>query len=162
MAMAPDIEAGHRPRVPDSNEVARPLIVVGLDGSPSSWDAFCWAAGEAARQNGKVVAVYVVPTIDAGTVFGVTLAYTSVEPISETVASELKTEAASRADELGVALDFITEHGDVTHVLTDVARELHAKLVVVGRSTKMLHRLTGSLSHRLTSRTDAPVVVVVP
>ena len=30
------------------------------------------------------------------------------------------------------------------------------------RVRKVLHRLAGSLSHRLTSRNDAPVVVVVP
>jgi len=49
-----------------------------------------------------------------------------------------------------------------THVLTEIARNVHAELVVVGRSTKALHRLAGSLSHRLTSRKNAPVVVVVP
>ena len=68
----------------------------------------------------------------------------------------------ARANELGIPLSFVAVHGDVTHALTDVARELHASLVVVGRSAKAFHRLVGSLSHRLTSRNDAPVVVVVP
>jgi nucleotide-binding universal stress UspA family protein len=138
------------------------VIVVGLDGSPSSWDAFSWAAGEVARINGKVVAVYVCPVIEAAAAFGVPYDYAGVEQARQEVADELKREAAHRATELGVAFSFVTEHGDPTHALIDVARALHANLVVVGRSARVLHHLAGSLSHRLTSRNDAPVVVVVP
>jgi hypothetical protein len=61
MAMAQDMQAGQWRQAPDRDHVVEPVIVVGLDGSPSSWDAFCWAAGEAVRINGKVVAVHVVP-----------------------------------------------------------------------------------------------------
>jgi hypothetical protein len=39
---------------------------------------------------------------------------------------------------------------------------VQANLVVVGRSAKTMHHLAGSLSHRLTCRKDAPVVVIVP
>jgi nucleotide-binding universal stress UspA family protein len=160
--MAQDTEAGRRPDAPDRNNVAPPVIVVGLDGSPSSWDAFCWAVGEASRINGKVVAVWVVPLTETAAAFGVPLDYAGVERTRQEVADELTGEAARRASEVGVALSFVTAHGDVTRALTDVARGLHANLVVVGRSAKRLHHLAGSLSHRLTSRNDAPVVVVVP
>jgi nucleotide-binding universal stress UspA family protein len=94
--------------------------------------------------------------------FGVSCDYAVVEQTRQEVADGLKLEAFHRAYELGVALSFVTAHGDATHALTDVARRLHANLVVVGRSAKVLHHLAGSLSHRLTSRHDAPVVVVVP
>ena len=40
-----------------------PVIVVGLDGSPTSWDAFSWAAGQAARANGRLIAVYVASAV---------------------------------------------------------------------------------------------------
>ncbi len=160
--MAQDMQAGQPRQAPDRNHVAEPVIVVGLDGSPSSWDAFCWAAGEAARINGKVVAVYVVPLTEAVAAFDVPYASARVEQARQEIAEELRSEAAHRANELGVKLRFVTEHGDATHALTDVARVLHANFVVVGRSAKVLHRLAGSLSHRLTSRNDAPVVVVVP
>jgi K+-sensing histidine kinase KdpD len=89
-------------------------------------------------------------------------AYAGAEQARQEVADALRREAAHRADDLGVKLRFVTEHGDASCALTDVARMLHANLVVVGRSAKVLHRLAGSLSHRLTSRNDAPVVVVVP
>jgi nucleotide-binding universal stress UspA family protein len=162
MAMAHDTEAGRRPHAPDRNGVPAPVIVVGLDGSPSSWDALCWAAGEAMRINGKVVAAYVIPLTQPAAAFDAPYDYDGVEQARQEVAKELRSEASHRAAELGVELDFVTEHGDATHALTDIARALHANLVVVGRSAKVLHRLAGSLSHRLTSRNDAPVVVVVP
>jgi nucleotide-binding universal stress UspA family protein len=162
MAMTQEMAVGRSPAAPDRSDVAAPVIVVGLDGSPSSWDAFCWAAGEAARTKGKLVAVYVVPLVEPAAAFGVPFDYAGVEQTRQEVADELRREAVHRADELGLPVGFVTEHGDVTHALTDVARELHANLVVVGRSAKVLHHLAGSLSHRLTSRSDSPVVVVVP
>ncbi|HTC68943.1 MAG TPA: universal stress protein [Acidothermaceae bacterium] len=136
--------------------------MVGVDGSPSSWDALCWAAGEATRSNGRVVAVYVTPYTEVVAAFAVPYDYAGVEQARQEVAAELKLEATTRAKELGVELDFLAEHGDVTHVLTDVARATHANLIVVGRSAKVLHHLGSSLSNRLTSRNNAPVVVVVP
>jgi nucleotide-binding universal stress UspA family protein len=66
------------------------------------------------------------------------------------------------AHELGVQLSFLVERGDVTRAVAKVARRLSADLVVVGRSAKLRHQIAGSFSHRLTSRNDAPVVVVVP
>jgi len=138
------------------------VVVVGLDGSPSSWDAFCSAAGEAARIQGKVVAVYVTPYAEVVAAFGVPYDYAGVEQARQEIADDLKREATNRAGELDVELTFVIEHGDVTHVLTDVARTMRANLIVVGRSSKMLHHLGNSLSNRLTSRNNAPVVVVVP
>jgi nucleotide-binding universal stress UspA family protein len=138
------------------------VIVVGLDGSPSSWNAFSWAAGEAVRRNSSIVAVYVIPLADAAGAFAVPFDYSGLERANQDVSDELNHEAAQRADELGVALSFVTGHGDATTALTDVAHDLHANLIVVGRSAKVLHHLAGSLSHRLTCRKDAPVVVVVP
>lgn len=161
--MAQDTEGGQRPHTPDSGDgAAPPVIVVGLDGSPSSWDAFSWAAGEAARSKGRVVAVNVTPFTAAVAAFGVPFDYAGVEQTRRDIADELKRDATHRANELGVALTFVCEYGDTAHCLTDVASRLHANLVVVGRSAKVLHHLAGSLSHRLTSRNNAPVVVVVP
>jgi nucleotide-binding universal stress UspA family protein len=138
------------------------VIVVAVDGSPTSWDAFAWAAGVAARGNGKLVAVHVLPLTEPSAAFGVPFDYAVVETARREIAAELKDEAERRAGEVGVPVSFVTEHGEITHAVTEVARALHAEFVVVGRSAKMLHRFAGSLSHRLTCRNDAPIVVVVP
>jgi nucleotide-binding universal stress UspA family protein len=136
------------------------VIVVGLDGSPGSWDAFCWAAGQATRARGSLIAVYatsaMTPALPVDGYFGY------AEQATQEVAAGLKAEAELRAAEAGAQLTFVRELGDTVHALISVARSAHADMVVVGRSAKMLHHLAGSVGRRLASRQDAPVVVVVP
>jgi nucleotide-binding universal stress UspA family protein len=138
------------------------VIVVGLDGSPSSWDAFCWAAGEAARSKGRLIVVYVSPAVEGASAVGAPFDYAAAEQARTEVAAELSGEARQRAGELGIPLSFVRELGDPAHALAQFARSANADLVVIGKSTKMLHRLVGSLGRRLVSRHDTPVVVVVP
>jgi nucleotide-binding universal stress UspA family protein len=139
-----------------------PTIVAGLDGSPTSWDAFSWAAGEAIRTNAKLIVVYVMPVADPAAVYGAPYDYGGAANVREEVADELKDEVERRARDLGVSISFVTDYGDAPQTLTEIARTVHANLVVVGRSAKAWHHLTGSLGHRLSCRKDAPVVVVVP
>jgi nucleotide-binding universal stress UspA family protein len=139
-----------------------PVIVAGVDGSPTSWDAFSWAAGAATRTNGKLIVVYVMPFTNPGAVYGAPYDYAGAENVREEVAAGIKEEAARRAADLGLSISFVSDYGDATRSLTDIARSVHATVVVVGRSAKAWHHLAGSLSHRLTCRKDAPVVVVVP
>jgi universal stress protein family protein len=54
-----------------------PVIVVGMDGSPASWDAFSWATGEAARDNGRLIAVYATRVVGP---FGEPSDYAAAEP----------------------------------------------------------------------------------
>ena len=136
------------------------VIVVGLDGSPASWDAFCWAAGQATRARGSLIAVYATPVVTAVAPVPGDFAY--AEQAAQEAAAELKAEAEHRAAEAGVQLTFVRELGDSVHALISVARSAQADLVVVGRSAKMLHHLAGSAGRRLASRQDAPIVVVVP
>jgi nucleotide-binding universal stress UspA family protein len=138
------------------------LIVVGLDGSSTSWDAFSWAAGEAIRCGGSIVAVYATPLVETIAVFGEAAGYAAVEEARDEVTEELEQEAHDRARDLGVNLKFISERGEAAQTLTHIAHSLGADLIVVGKSAKMLHRLAGSLGRRLIARPDVPVIVVVP
>jgi nucleotide-binding universal stress UspA family protein len=140
-----------------------PLIVVGVDGSAPSWDAFAWAAGEALRSNGRIVAVFATSVIEAGEVIGsAPLGYAAAVDARAAMAEELAVEVASRAETLGVEVTFVRGIGDAPYVLTEVARSQRADLIVVGRSAKMLHRLAGSTSRRLAMKHGGPVTVVVP
>jgi nucleotide-binding universal stress UspA family protein len=162
IVMTNDTVEGRRPDALGPQGDGASTLVVGLDGSPSSWDAFSWAAWVAAHENGRVVAVYVMPWPDPAAAFGAPYDYDGVELARREIAQELTDEAARRAGDLGVPVSFVGARGDVSRALADVARTVHAELVVVGKSAKWLHHLGGSLSHRLTCRNDAPVVVVVP
>jgi nucleotide-binding universal stress UspA family protein len=141
-----------------------PLIVVGVDGSASSWDAFAWAAGEALRSDGRIVVVFVTSIIEPEEAFGTTapLGYAAAADARDQMAEELEAEVARRADALGVEVRFVRGIGDAPRVLMEVARSEEADLMVVGRSAKVLHRLAGSVGRRLVLKHDSPVIVVVP
>ena len=149
---------------PAADDAGRPTLVVGVDGSAPSWDAFAWAAGEARRAQGRIVAVFVTALIEPQEALGSTapLGYPAAADARDQMADELAAEVARRADTLGVEVKFIRGFGDAVHVLTDVASSKHADLMVVGRSAKMLHRLAGSVSRRLVLNRESPVIVVVP
>jgi nucleotide-binding universal stress UspA family protein len=139
------------------------VVVVGVDGSRPSWDAFSWAAGEARRCGGRIVAVFATPLVGAEAM-GVTAAmdYGAAEAARDEMTKELAAEVEHRARELGVEATFLREYGDPAHALTRVAHSARADLIVVGRSEKMLHHLAGAVGRRLVLRGDSPVVVVVP
>lgn len=139
-----------------------PAIVVGIDGSATSWDAFAWAAGEALRTHGRLVAVYVMAYSEPVVALGIPYDYVGAEKSRHEIADEIESAAVRRAREAGIPVSFVSEYGDATASLTGIARSVDAHLIVVGRSAKIWHRLAGSLGHRLTCRKDAPVVVVVP
>jgi nucleotide-binding universal stress UspA family protein len=155
-------EQGQRSAVGKAADAGSPVIVVGMDGSPASWDAFSWAAGEAVRAGASLIAVYVTPVVESVAAVGAYFDYAAAEQARQEIAAELAGEATQRARELGVPLRFVRELGDAAHVLTSVARSAGADLVVVGKSAKMWHHVAGSLGRRLVCHHDAPVVVVVP
>jgi nucleotide-binding universal stress UspA family protein len=147
----------------------RPTVIVGVDGTPTSWGAFSWACGEARRIHGHVIAVYVSATtvkslssgaavagFDAGN-FAAAMNRTSADQ-----ASRLRAEIAARAAGLEVEVSFRHVHGDPAERLRAIARETHADLVAIGRSTQLRHRLFGSLGRRLIRDRSAPIVVIVP
>lgn len=152
-------------RLLDSSTTARrgeQVIVVGLDGSPTSWDAFAWAADEVTRTGGRLIAVYAAPTVEPGAGYGAPINYGAAEEARDEMVGQLKDEAERRARELGVSLRFVRELGDAAHALTRVSSSVGADLIVVGKSSKVLHHVAGSLGRRLVARHDGPAIVVVP
>jgi nucleotide-binding universal stress UspA family protein len=170
--------ASHRPRGAPGpgGRPARPAagpapaaVLVGLDRSGTSWDAFWWACGEARRLGGRVVAVFVSSPIDscmaamASASASVAVCdYAAVDQAAAEQAAGLRAEVQRHGDADGLEVGFIHARGAPARELLRLAGEVGAELIVVGRSMKARHQITGSLGRSLAVRRHAPVVVVVP
>jgi hypothetical protein len=159
----------HRSLVSAGGDTGAPTLVVGIDGTETSWSAFWWACGEARRLDGRVIAVYVTCATEKSLSTGAAIvgfdagAYAAaVDRTNAERAARLKAEAECRAGELGVEINFVHVHGDAAERLKAIARDAHADVIAVGRSTKLRHQLAGSLGRRLTRDRGAPIVVIVP
>ena len=69
------MQRGNSSGIPHAPQV----VVVGVDASPTSWDAFAWAAGTVARSNGRLVAVHVAPLGEPAAACGAPVDYAGVE-----------------------------------------------------------------------------------
>jgi nucleotide-binding universal stress UspA family protein len=142
------------------------VLVVGVDGSETSWNAFSWACGEARRLQGRLVVVFVTPETPAvaaactvpGSAAG---ADRAIQDAAAEQAARLRADArASRGRDLDHT--FIHARGDAATELLRIAHAAHAGQIIVGRSTKLRHRLTGAVGRKLIAKRAAPVVVIVP
>jgi nucleotide-binding universal stress UspA family protein len=137
------------------------VILVGVDDSVTGLRAAAYAAGLARRQGARLVAVYVSPIagMALASSTGPAVVVAEREAYDE-VAKELSQRADLMASELGLAVTFVTAHGDPYHELTRVAMETRADAIVVGASLKAGHRLMGSIAVRLVRAGKWPVTVV--
>jgi nucleotide-binding universal stress UspA family protein len=142
-------------------------VVVGIDGSETSWDAFCWACGETRRLGGRAVGVFVGPVSGAATATaasfgGAVVPYGVIQQSMTDQAQQLSDQVRAYGQDHGVDVAFVHTQGDTAGELLRIASAGHADLLVVGRSTKARHHLAGSLGRRLVGRSGAPIIVVVP
>ena len=160
------------PGRPGTTQAGGPLIatvVVGLDGSGTSWDAFWWACGEARRLDSRVVAVFVSSSADAcaavmaSAAVGVSVCdYSAWDEAAAARAEQLRAEVRRHGDADDLDVAFVHAHGDPARELLRIAGQAAADLIVVGRSGKARHQLAGSLGRHLAVKRGAPIVVVVP
>jgi nucleotide-binding universal stress UspA family protein len=143
------------------------VVLVGIDGSKTSWDALSWALGEARRLRGRAVAVFVSSSAGSGITAAAFIGaapsdydwnHSAALQLADTLRRELERYAADH----DVDLSFVHTHGNAASELLRLATELHADQIVVGRSMKARHHLAGALGCRLLGKREAPVVVVVP
>jgi len=133
-------------------------VVIGIDGRPASWDAFCWACREARRLGGRVICVFISPAAQAG------LAATAGSAVPDLAVTEPARQLLDRMlREAGhLDLTFIDAPGDPVTELHRVARQMHADLVVIGASAAGRPWLTGRVGQRLVARCRESVIAVVP
>lgn len=135
------------------------VIVVGLDGSDSSFRAAAYAAGLARRQNALLAAVYVQPVMSAGAAVGAPVAETT-DRIAEDLVAEIRAETERVKGIFDFRWEFHTFRGDPYNGLVKAAEQLKADAVVVGASEQAGHRFVGSVAVRLVKAGRWPVTVV--
>jgi nucleotide-binding universal stress UspA family protein len=135
------------------------VIVVGMDGSDSSYRAAAYAAGLARRQNALLAAVYVQPVMSAGAAVGAPVAETT-DRIAEDLVAEIRAETERVKGIFDFRWEFHTFRGDPYNGLVKAADQLKADAVVVGASEQAGHRIIGSVAVRLVKAGRWPVTVV--
>ncbi|MET7847845.1 universal stress protein [Streptomyces avermitilis] len=135
------------------------VILVGVDGSDSSFHAAAYAAGLARRQHALLAVVYVQPVMAAGAALGVPVADTTDEIAADLI--QYIRDATERVKDIfEVRWEFHTFRGDPYNGLVTAADELKADAVVVGASEQAGHRIVGSVAVRLVKAGRWPVTVV--
>ncbi|MBB5873423.1 nucleotide-binding universal stress UspA family protein [Allocatelliglobosispora scoriae] len=135
------------------------VIMVGVDGSPTSERAAAYAAGMARRQRCRLVVVFVgTPASFINAIYAETAA-TLISTYDE-LAEALRKDVRRTAEEMGVPTTFIVCRGDAFTELRSQADRHKADLLVVGASAQAGHRFVGSVAAKLVKLGRWPVVVV--
>jgi nucleotide-binding universal stress UspA family protein len=134
------------------------VILVGIDGSETSFRAGAYAAGMASRQHARLVCLY-VRTYSAAAGIGIA-AVPAILAAHDDVASELREMVESQSVRLGLQAEFVERAGNPFTEIVRLADELPADAVIVGASTKAGHRFVGSLAVHLVRASRWPITVV--
>lgn len=144
-----------------NNQRNRPIIVVGVSGSPASAGAFRWAAGEARRRHGTLKVVLIWSS-------GLRACYAPPLTLQDAAAQRRKA-----GDDLAATIQAVLGHGPQDYVVAEVAqgvaeqtlveRSAGADLLVLGSgSGRPAGRPVGPVVRGCLSRAHCPVVVVGP
>jgi nucleotide-binding universal stress UspA family protein len=134
------------------------VILVGVDGSPTSLRAAAYAGGLARRQSARLVVVFVR---SRPAVVGLAANTTSLFlEAQDQLAEDLRQQITAARTTFGISAELVVATGDALAELTRVATEVRADAVVIGASSRAAHRLGGSLAVRLVRAKRWPVTVV--
>lgn len=138
---------------------ARPVIVVGVDGSAASKDALRWAARQAQLTGGEVNAMIAWEFPPS---FGYYVDYSEAEFVADARKTLDEAVAESLGEPPSVPVTFSVVKGQPAAVLIEASRS--ADLVVVGSRGRgaFAGMLLGSVSQRCVQHATCPVVVVRP
>lgn len=131
------------------------VVVVGVDGSDTSWRAVYYAFGLARRQRSTVVAVFALAAALAPDGTPLVAPGDDRDP-----GGELRSEISALAAEHRVCTEFVCVTGEPVLALTTLAAERRADALVVGASQALAHRFFGSKALRAVRRSRCPVTVV--
>lgn len=134
-------------------------ILVAVDGSPASNQAFAKAVELAALTGGRLTALAVEGPLPA---YAATIGEVEeVKREKDAFFRRLAAQARAEAERAGVALEFELRAGHAAEVIVRAARELGADLVVLGHRGHFLRdHLLGSTADRVAEHAGCPVMIV--
>ena len=138
-------------------------IVLGLDGSPGAEAAAQWCAAHAGRLGADIVAVHAIPPVVAGSL-PVPGFEQSMGDTGRAALHDALQQWCSPLHDAGVPFDTRVVDGDPATAIMELADEVDAAMVVVGRRGHggLAELLLGSVPRRLTHQCEHPVLVVPP
>jgi nucleotide-binding universal stress UspA family protein len=154
---------GSKPRDTDPERAAEfelgsdgpSVLVVGIDGSETSWRALYYAFGLARRQGARVLAVFAFLPVST---------FTGIPATTWTSGQELADELCAAVEILAVEhhveAEFICTQSDAVRALVHVASTRYADAIVIGASRALVHRYFGSKVARTIRRSRCPVTIV--
>lgn len=135
------------------------VMLVGVDGSPTSDRALAEAFALAPGLRASVCAVTVVKLVaPTGEQIGATAA---LEEAADEVAASMREVLRVSSERTGVRAELVVRRGSVLTELVRAADERPVRMVFVGASTSPGHRLIGALAPRIV-RVGRWSVTVVP
>ncbi len=136
-------------------------IVLGLDGSPGAQAAAQWCAAHAGQLSAEIVAVHAVPPVVAGSL-PVPGFEQGVGDAGRTALHDALQQWCAPLHDAGVPFDTRVVDGDPATAIMELADEVDAAVVVVGRRGRggLAELLLGSVPRRLTHHCEHPVLVV--
>jgi len=135
------------------------VLLVGIDGSPTSDRALAEAFALAPGLGASVCAVTVVKLVaPTGEQIGATAA---LEEAADEVAASMREVLRVSSERTGVRAELVVRRGSVLTELVRAADERPVRMVFVGASTSPGHRLIGALAPRIV-RVGRWSVTVVP
>jgi nucleotide-binding universal stress UspA family protein len=156
----PDADhAVHRPVRTESDTSTSGRVIVGFDGSRTSYDALAFASGWARRSSAELVVAHVADVSWQWAAEG--LGGAPLAPVMEEVAAELSNQVTEAMSEAAQSWTYVATSGSVAHELESLANEMRADAIVVGRSRRRNRTLGRAVASRLTRCTHR-IVIVVP
>lgn len=161
----PDI-AESQPRAAADAPSATPSLhlVTGYDGSPPADRALDAAVALLRGRQGSIDVVYVAHVPAADMMSAAALAQVEVD--FDTIEKELRASAAARLDGRGVAWEFQRRQGLIAGELIAAAsaigdaRPADVVMLVVGSSSRVGHRIVGSVAVGLARHCPVPLAIV--
>jgi nucleotide-binding universal stress UspA family protein len=141
-----------------------PVVVVGVDGSPTSVHALRQAAAVVKALGGSIVAVYVrqLPFLASDPAGGSTLEI--VTGVADDLEDSAEADAVAVCRSAGVPATVVRRDGDPGRVIIDAAQEFDASCVVVGSTIhgSISSLLLSSVAEYLLHHCDRSLVIVRP